>query len=186
MNSQIDAHWTNYYSQGKDFGLITSQILTKILSNTDPNLDRNCLDIGCGTGQLTRELFHRGYECLGIDISSKAIEAAAEYTDVTTLRYKHFDIESDDIETLPLQPYSLVTCKLVFAFIKNKEEFIKNVLSLLETGGTFVIISPTYKNPEDAKPIAVDYGATLDLLENNFKNVSTFEVTNDTTCYVCS
>lgn len=185
MNTQIDAHWTHYYGQGKDFGLITSQALTSVLSNIETNTKKVCLDIGCGTGQLTRELFHRGYECVGVDISSKAIETAKNHTGTPTLHYLHFDIENDDVSTLPLQPYSLITCKLVFAFIKNKDNFIDNVRFVMAKGGSFVIITPTYKESSDTKPIAVDYEATLKLLDGTFKKVSTFELTDGLTCYVC-
>lgn len=118
MQSNLDQHWSHHYKKGGDFGLMTSQLLDKILDKADKTLPLNNLDIGCGTGQLTRELTHRGYICVGIDASSTAIETAKKLTVRTNeLQYLHEDIESMDISSLPSRPYSLITCKLVYAFM---------------------------------------------------------------------
>lgn len=180
----IDTHWSNYYAQNKDFGLITSRALSQILECTDGSLPKTCLDVGCGTGQLTRELFHRGYQCLGIDSSSKAIEVSQTNTMVPGLEYIKFDIESDDISSLPGQPYSLITCKLVIAFIKDKDLFLKKMRQLTRDEGIFVVITPTYINDSDATPISVNHSETIALLEKHFKSVSTFELAN-LSYYIC-
>ncbi len=163
--------WNTYYSQSKDFGLITSQSISKILEYTDPVLEKSCLDIGCGTGQLTRELYHRGYSCVGIDLSKEAIKIAESLTVVPKekLSYKLHDFESEEIPSLFKANYSLITCKLVYAFIKNKTIFLSKVKKILNSGGIFVIITPITSPPEDRRPIEVSLSDTLEELSEFFE-----------------
>lgn len=143
-----------------------------VLDHVDANLPKTNLDIGCGTGQLTRELSHRGYKCLGIDVSSSAVKLATANAGNSDLSYTHFDFENDDLSKLLGQPYSLITCKLVYAFIKDKAEMLKRVASLLAENGSFVVITPlkTDVQPEKAG-IAVDLDQTMAELKSVFKSV---------------
>lgn len=56
-----DANWSRPYDQGRDFRPISTPELDKPLSFVKPTAPKTALDIGCGTSQLTRELYHRGY-----------------------------------------------------------------------------------------------------------------------------
>lgn len=183
MNKDLDQHWSGYYAQNKDFRLITSQVLSKILVHVDDTLSKTCLDIGCGTGQLTRELYHRGYQCTGIDSSSKAIELARSNALTPELNYLHFDIEKDDIAALPGAPYSLVTCKLVIAFIQDKDTFLRKAKQLLTAGGSLVIITPTHTSETEATPISVNCTETLQLINKHFESISSFELDN-LSCFI--
>ncbi len=185
MNTAND--WSNYYSSGKDFVLINGHVITKILSYVDSNLAKSCLDLGCGTGQLTRELYHRGYTCLGLDMSEKAIEIAVASTNHSGLEYRCLDFENEpgNQSLLEGKTYSLVTCKLVFAFIQNKEQFLHNVKKVTDQNGVFAIITPTYTSSKDESPIAVDYKTTLKLLEDNFSSVVEVEMPKDLNCFIC-
>lgn len=178
MQKELIKHWNSYYSSRKDFGLITAQMLTQILNYTDSSLSKLCLDIGCGTGQLTRELYHRGYRCHGVDVSNKAIDLARSYTtNSSQLTYQQLDFETADPIDLPIQEYSLITCKLVYAFIKDKPAFLSKISQLLAPSGTFALITPINKGGE-SKKIAVDYNQTLIELEMHFKVVKTIESPN--------
>ncbi len=168
--SNTDAHWSGIYDSGRDFTLISDGMLTKLLSFTGGELPKTCLDIGCGTGQLTRELYHRGYKCVGIDASASAVKLASSLTVAPRerLRYLHFDIEYGDAAMLPAQPYSLITCKLVYAFIEDKPAFLRKVNKLLTPGGLFVVITPHVDDvPADRCGIAVN-DSELGLLSRNF------------------
>ncbi len=168
-------HWDNYYNQGKDFGLITASMLDKVLSYIDTNDKKQVLDIGCGTGQLTRELYHRSYSCTGIDASSVAIEKAKRYAVAThKLNYLVFNIEDDAISTLPHQPYSIIFCKLVYAFIHDKEKFLEKVQSLLSAHGTFVLITPLRGDVPEKPNIEVDYNQTMLELQKRFTKIEIF------------
>lgn len=95
---------------------------------------KTALDVGCGTGQLARDLYHRGYQVTGIDISTEAIsqaQASTIYTQGITFAVR-------DITKPPLPPchYGLITCKYVVAFIADRATFFRAIGTLLEaTGG---------------------------------------------------
>ncbi len=184
--TNTDQHWSNYYDQGKDFGLITAQAITKLLSYVDDDLPKTNLDIGCGTGQLTRELYHRGYTCLGVDASAKALEIARSLTMREGLEYRQFDVEAEGIKSLSDQSYTLITCKLVYVFIKDKASFLSKVTSVLAERGIFVIITPlTTDVPPEKAGIAIDFDQTIDELRAAFKKVQLYPG-QGVTYFVCS
>ena len=175
--SDTDIYWSRLYDNGRDFTLISSSTLTKLLSFADHTSPKTCLDIGCGTGQLTRELYHRGYQCVGTDASASAVRLASQLTVAPhdQLQYMQFDIEQDDAAKLPQQNYSLITCKLVYAFIKDKPAFIKHVKQLLAPGGTFVVITPYVDDtPTERRGIAVD-DSELQLLAAAFRQEALYK-----------
>lgn len=101
---------------------------------------KTALDIGCGTGQLARDLYHRGYQVTGIDISTEAIsqaQASTIYTQGITFAVR-------DITKPPLPPchYGLITCKYVVAFIADRAAFFRAIGTLLEPTGVVAIITP--------------------------------------------
>lgn len=175
--SDTDVYWSRLYDQGRDYTLLSSGVLTRLLSFADNAIPKTCIDIGCGTGRLTRELYHRGYQCVGVDASTSAIRLASQLTVVAReqLRYVRFDIEHDDTRKLPQQPYSLITCKLVYAFIQDKPAFVQKVKQLLAPGGIFVVITPhTDETPKERSEIAVG-DRELKLLAENFQQLDMYK-----------
>ena len=172
MPRDTKSFWDSMYDSGRDYRFIKNQTLQQIIKTADID-GNNVLDIGCGTGQLSRELYHLGFSVTGIDISPEAIKAAksaSKYID-----YIEMDFESDRGENLAGEEFDLITCKLVFAFVKNPEEFIEQVKKLLRNNGAFVIITPTLEQVEEGKQgIAVNHEKTRQLLETAFASVSYF------------
>lgn len=177
MAQALQEHWDNYYKQGSDFLLASSQSISRFLSSNHPDAPRTALDIGCGTGQLTRELWHRGYKVVGTDVSESAIEIAQSLTILpeTELCYKQIDVEQGNTADLPFQPYGLITCKLVYAFMRDKQAFLKKVEELLDDKGIFVVITPLIeRTPPERKSIAVSK-EEIDLLREQFDQVAWYE-----------
>ncbi|PSO43287.1 hypothetical protein BRC19_01330 [Candidatus Saccharibacteria bacterium QS_5_54_17] len=176
MPQETKSFWDSMYDSGRDYRFIKNQTLRQIIETADID-GNNVLDIGCGTGQLTRELYHLGFSVTGIDISPEAIKAAksaSKYID-----YREMDFESDPTGKLGTGKFDLITCKLVFAFVKNPEEFIEQVKKLLRNNGAFVIITPTLEQVEEEKQaIAVNHEKTHGLLESTFASVSYFTSDN--------
>lgn len=177
MHQDLNKHWSYCYDQGRDFRLIGSLTITKFLGFTNEHAPKTALDIGCGTGQLTRELWHRGYKAVGLDVSESAIKTARSLTIVpdTELMYQRADIEQYDVASLPFQPYGLITCKLVYAFIKDKSRFLETVNTLLAPDGIFVVITPlTETTPAEKQSIAATQDDTQ-LLSQHFRQIAWYE-----------
>ncbi|MGI5457672.1 class I SAM-dependent methyltransferase [Streptomyces sp. CA-249302] len=118
---------------------------------------RPALDIGCGDGALGRYLHaDLGYRTTAIDCSSAALKIAQAEQDGSGLVFQQLDIETDDISVLPDAGYALVTCRLVFAFIKNKPAFLDRIRCLLPPGGTLWLVTPLAERlPEERKSIGI-------------------------------
>lgn len=172
----IDQRWSAHYNQGHDFTLISHYEITNFLSHTDPIEQGTALDIGCGTGQLTRELNHRGFKVVGIDASKSAIEIAKSLTTLpkTKLDYYHLDVEQDDISILPSASFDLITCKLVYAFIQDKPGFLDKISGLLAPNGSFVVIIPRPEVVPPEKKAIIACKEALDLLDDRLKCVANY------------
>lgn len=177
MPEDLMQHWNNYYDQGRDFMLISSLTMNRFLDFYPAEAPKTALDIGCGTGQLARELWHRGFKVTGVDVSKSAVKAASSLTTAPTseLFYKQMDIEKDDVADLPFQPYGLITCKLVYAFMRDKPAFLNKITQLLGNKGIFVVITPLLETtPSEKKGIAVS-PEDIHVLRRHFDQIAWYE-----------
>lgn len=182
MPKRKSSKWDDYYRAGKDFSLISSHMLDAILSLAGMQVAGNVLDIGCGTGQLTRELYHRGYRCTGIDVSEEAIKKAQYQNEA--IQYAVLDIEAETSKELPSQSFSLIICKFVFPFIENKFHFLQKMNMLLKPGGAAVIIVPLLSDVPDKPHIAVDYHEMINSLSEHFGIVKSLRGKRSTS-FIC-
>ena len=159
--------------QGNDFKLISAQEIDSFLSYISSDAPRTCLDLGCGTGQLTRELFHRGYRVIGVDASLEAVRRARKLTIAPSeqLAYVHADLEQDLLPDI-LAPAGLITCKLVYAFIKDKPTFLARVRSVLHEQGLFVVVTPMVADVAPEKKSIAANEEDVRLLEDYFAPVA--------------
>ncbi|MDP3800430.1 MAG: class I SAM-dependent methyltransferase [bacterium] len=175
--------WNNIFSQDKDYVKISHSFLDELLKHINLQENSKILDIGCGTGDLVIKLAKKGFQSTGLDISNIALEKAKnkalEEKVESLTNFIEFDIDSFDLKTIPNSPFDLITCKLVFAFIKDKPSFLKNIKNILTKNGHFVLITPVlYPNveySEHLKKISVDKQKTLDLLNQVFSKVEIFK-----------
>lgn len=172
--------WNSLYISGRDFGTLPDGVIDFIIKNTDHDAPQTLLDIGCGTGQLTRSFQERGYSSLGIDPSSEAIKIASERSGQS--RYIAGTLETLDL----IDKYGLITCKHVYAFIDDKPAFLQRIARLLFDNGSFVIITPLIEDtPPEKHAIAVD-GATLRQNLQNISSLSSINLLNPASCLFCS
>ncbi|WP_159054659.1 class I SAM-dependent methyltransferase [Streptomyces dysideae] len=182
MNT-TDQKWSKVYDGGKDFRPLFPVDLERIFALLPPDQKKQHLDIGCGTGGLTRDLFHRGHTSTGIDPSSSAIEraqAATAYLD-RGINYICEDFES---VTLYEGPYSLITCKLVYAFLQDKKKCVEKMSNLLSPDGTLILVTKIHHSDEDATPISVDGREVRSTLGQSFSEVRELDL-EWATCFIC-
>lgn len=164
--------WNTLYSNGASYRPISQREIDVILRYVPVANNIRCLDVGCGTGQLTRELWHRGLQPTGIDISEEALKLARAYASrkEVAINYKLFNLETHDAAQLTVQTFGLITCKLVYAFIKNKATFLGNIVKLLADDGVLVVITPLIEHvPKEKSHIAVTREKTVQELSEFFE-----------------
>lgn len=157
----------------RDYLALTTNNLSYILSKLqEENKKRTALDIGCGTGQVCRDLFHRGFDVMGIDLSGEAIKTAKGSTKYLNkgVTFLQCDIEA---EKLSLETMDLIICKDTYAFIKDKKAFVDNALSVMRPDSLLVIISlaPQYA-PEKKRHITIDKNKAIKDLQPYFFEIS--------------
>ncbi len=169
MTDIID--WDQAYKEGRDYATLGASSLTFIIEKLDKESPNTALDIGCGTGQVCRDLFHRKFDAVGIDISQEAIKQAKESSGYIG-RGINFSQCNAETESLPRGKYGLIICKDTYAFFKDKNAFLKSVLNIMHPNGMFVIISPSADQmPLAKKHITVDHAKTMKMLGTFFSKI---------------
>lgn len=180
-------YWNDAYNSGHDFVVLKTQSITRMLEYVRSDT-KNALDIGCGTGQLTRDLYHRGYTVTGIDLAESAVRIARAATTLGdgSLSYRQLNIEIDSIEDLRA-PFGLITCKNVYAFITDKPTFLTRVKQLLADDGTLILISPLNGSVDPSKEhVTVNFDATIKELKDVFTTVETYSDAAGLTYFIAS
>lgn len=148
MNMKQSIDWNQAYLRGKDYAALPTRRLTELINLLPKNIGKKHLDIGCGTGQLNRDMFHRGFLTTGIDVSDVAISAAKESVDTSN---DSISFEVGDVSVVDGKKFDLITCKYVYTFVNDKDEFMKKVAMLMNINSIFVIISPNIALLDEGK-----------------------------------
>ncbi len=93
------------------------------------------LDLGCGSGRVSRMLAERGFEVAGVDINEAAIRGG---TAAENLELYVRDITSRDGLDLPGPAFRVVVCQLVISVVggvAEREALLGNAFDALEPGG---------------------------------------------------
>lgn len=99
-----------------------------LLELLEPTQDEHILDVGCGNGELTKEIAIRAARVVGIDILD-----SREYS------CKNFPFEIRKATDLDYnQEFDAVFSNLVIHLIKPPEQVISSVWNALKPGGRFV------------------------------------------------
>jgi 2-polyprenyl-3-methyl-5-hydroxy-6-metoxy-1,4-benzoquinol methylase len=104
---------------------------------------RRALIVGCGAGQLERDLIRAKIidQAVGIDISTKSIEKAQESAGIDSmgekLNYKIFNLEGDDYSSLG--NFDLVIVCMVAHHILKLDHFFSELNRIIEKKGIIVL-----------------------------------------------
>jgi trans-aconitate 2-methyltransferase len=110
-----------------------------LLDLVEPRPAMRVLDLGCGTGELTRQLHDRlgARETLGIDRSAKMLEKAAAFS-APGLRFERGTVEALAVDP----PFDLVFSNAALHFVEGHEALWPRLASLLSPGGQMAIHLP--------------------------------------------
>ncbi|MBK6405194.1 MAG: methyltransferase domain-containing protein [Holophagales bacterium] len=107
------------------------------LVETRPGM--RALDLGCGTGELTRQLHERlgCRETLALDRSARMLEKSAAFA-APGLRFEKGTVES----FVPDGPFDLVFSNAALHFVEGHEELWPRLAALLAPGGQMAVHLP--------------------------------------------
>lgn len=186
-------NWDEIFNKGVDFSPLNEVFLNTLLDrveNISHKKPQSLLDVGCGTGDTLRKFEARGFDVQGVDYS----EVALGKTNISPDRLVLMDL--DALDTSKLHAADLIMAKLVIAFIKDKETFLKKIQSIMKDDTVFALLTPVlYSNiqytSEDKLNIAVPFDDINTLLKKIFSKVEIFDhnyfgARGDMVTYLCS
>jgi len=103
-----------------------------VLALLNPQTSETILDIGCGTGHLTKRIGDSGARVIGMDSSSEMlVKARNAYSDMTF-------IQADAQNFILDERFDAVFSNAALHWMKNAEGVVKSVANVLKPGGRFV------------------------------------------------
>ncbi len=110
-----------------------------LLDLVEPRTGMRAVDLGCGTGELTRQLHERlgCRETLGIDQSAKMLEKSAAFAG-PGLRFEKGTVES----FVPDVPFDLVFSNAALHFVERHGDLWPRLASFLAPGGQMAVHLP--------------------------------------------
>ncbi len=129
------------------------------------------LDVGCGSGRLSRRLAERGFSVVGVDINPAAIGVALDLATPPeargrSLRFAVADFARDELPQLDGGPFDLVVCQLLISIIgdaRSRANLLRHAETTLRPGGRLFLsasgVSDTI-NPGYARLYADDFPRT--------------------------
>ena len=114
-----------------------------------PRRDIIALDVGCGTGIISRELSSKVKKVIGIDLSRDMINQAVSKNSEGVLKGKQEYIQGDaQYMEFADGTFDLVTARMSFHHIDDGEKAMQEVYRILKWGGRFVLcegVPPDHK-----------------------------------------
>ncbi|MEY8256474.1 class I SAM-dependent methyltransferase [Erysipelotrichaceae bacterium 66-17] len=135
MNLSIELDESNNLgSRGIKFATNSVNWLDKLLNENCTK--KSVLDLGCGTGIITREFYKAGYEVIGVDISSKAIAYAKKNTEeINYINSDYFTLNINNTFDIIYLGY----CTLGMYGPKKRFELLRKCYEYLNDGGVLVL-----------------------------------------------
>jgi SAM-dependent methyltransferase len=124
--------------EGKDLSY-TFVLLPCVKELTMESDFRNVLDVGCGTGMITRELADKGGNIVGVDISDESIRVAKESCrECRNVEFVNSAIEVY-AEKIKKRIFTLAVANMSLMTVLNLEESVEAVGKIVKKGGHFVV-----------------------------------------------
>jgi len=121
---------TQLYDNSHDF---VAKFGEGIFSWLQPKEGEDILDLGCGTGDLTKKIQEAGAKVIGIDSSGEMIATAKG-------KFSTIHFQQADATQLPFEStFDAVFSNAVLHWIPEKEKAISNIYKSLRKGGRMVV-----------------------------------------------
>ena len=160
--------------------LQAEKIFNAIEKKVKLNKTMHVLDIGTGTGLLLMHFITKVKKITGIDNSEgmlQILKEKAEKTHVDNIDFLLFDADKDNLSE---NRYDLAVSSMTFHHIENIENFLKEILKSLKSGGKICIgdleteDGSFHSNPDESiKHLGFDKNKFAEKMKKaGFKNIS--------------
>ena len=128
------------------------------------------LDVGCGTGEFVIDLVQRGYETIGVDISSAAIDKARRKAWAKKVHALFLVHDALYLEQLGIKFDTIIDSGLFHVFSDDARlKFVTSIFSSLRVGGTYLMLCFSEHEPPGWGPRRVTKPEIYESFKNGFK-----------------
>jgi SAM-dependent methyltransferase len=125
--------------------LLIDQVDVWLYEEIAPFLGQRVLEVGCGMGNFARHLVDRQLY-IGTDISQESVAyVQEEYQRCDNMRAMVADVTSESFRQMFVNNIDTVFSLNVFEHIEDDFGALRNVVSILQPGGTVVLIVPAHQ-----------------------------------------
>jgi SAM-dependent methyltransferase len=140
-NQQMRDHWTNRsgpaWSANHDiFKAVFTPVSSAVIAAAEPLTGRSVLDVGCGTGALSRLVADHGGTPVGADISSTMVEGARRF--YPDLRFEVVDVQVADLAGLAPAGFDAVVSEFGVMFFDDPIAAFANIAGAVRPRATMV------------------------------------------------
>jgi ubiquinone/menaquinone biosynthesis C-methylase UbiE len=101
------------------------------------------LDLGCGSGALTKELIKRGANVVAVDASPAMLAAATESVDATMTSMVQFrQGDAQDLSWAEAGAFDGVLCSSVIEYVDDEDEVLRQIGRVLSHDGLLIASIP--------------------------------------------
>lgn len=149
---QLEQELENYYNRSDNYTALMQEHGEEYFASYVKLVSRyagdatNLLDIGCSAGASTRAIAGRfpTMQCLGIDLSRKAIESARKNHQLPNLR---FEVGNGKGLPFPDHSFSIVTSCDCLEHIPNPETALEEMMRVVKPRGYLIVKGPNHMSP---------------------------------------
>jgi ubiquinone/menaquinone biosynthesis C-methylase UbiE len=115
---------------------------TELLDRVGVAHDADCLDVGCGGGDVTLELARRAHagRVVGIDLDEAKLEIArteAHGAGTDNIEYRCQDLLSSDLRS---SEYDVVHARFVLSHLADPQAAVNGLVRVLRPGGALIVV----------------------------------------------
>lgn len=135
-----DRVWKNDSYSNEHLRILKAKTKINILlKHISPDRNWNVIDLGCGGGYVSEELYRRiSCNITAVDFSDSAIKTASKRLRELPIKIVNANVCQTN---QPEEMFDLVICSGILEHVPNKELFINEVTRLLKPGGHFFVTS---------------------------------------------
>lgn len=128
------------------------------------------LDVGCGSGENALYLSKIGYDVIGVDVATAAVDRARKKATVRKTGGLFIVHDALNLDTLGIKFDTIIDSGLFHVFSDHARlKFVQSIRSSLRIGGTYLMLCFSENEPDEWGPRRVTKAEIIDSFREGFK-----------------